>query len=244
MKIIPAIDLIDGQCVRLHQGDYGQKKIYAADPLAMAKTFEQAGLRHLHVVDLDGAKAGHPVHTALLKQLVAHTSMQVDVGGGIRNMEHIRELLEAGVHQVNLGSQALRQPEFMILALENFGAEKIILSADVKGDFLAISGWQETLVMTWETYLTNPDLSALRHLCVTDIALDGTLSGPALGLYERITHRFPHLELIASGGVSSLEDLPALAAIPCAGVIIGKAIYEGRISLAALATYQAKTHVN
>lgn len=244
MKIIPAIDLIDGQCVRLHQGDYSQKKIYAEDPIAIAKTFEQAGLRHLHVVDLDGAKAGRPVHIALLKRLVASTSLQVDTGGGIRNMEHIRELLDAGVHQVNLGSQALREPEFLIQALEIFGAEKIILSADVKGDFLAISGWQETLPITWETYLINPELSALRHLCVTDIALDGTLSGPAKALYERITQRFPHLELIASGGVSSLQDLPILAAIPCAGVIIGKAIYEGRISLDALSTYQAKTYVD
>lgn len=239
MRIIPAIDLIDGKCVRLHQGDYQQKKIYAQDPIAQAHEFAQAGFTYLHVVDLDGAKIGQPVHTDLLTRLTRETSLRVDVGGGIRQLEHISRLLDAGIHQVNLGSQALRQPEFLLAALDAFGAERIILSADVKGDFLAVSGWQETLLVTWEAYLANPDLSALKYICVTDVAMDGTLAGPSLALYERIVHRFPYLELIASGGVSDLSQLSALSALSCAGVIIGKAIYEGRINLHELATYQA-----
>lgn len=238
MRIIPAIDIIDGKCVRLHQGDYRQKTVYAEDPLAVAQSFEQAGLKYLHVVDLDGAKAGHPVHTDLLMRITRQTAMLVDAGGGIRQLEHIQQLLDAGVSQVNLGSQALRHPDFLLAALQTFGADKIILSADVKGELLAVSGWQETLSLTWENYLSNPELVSLKYLCVTDIAQDGTLTGPSVELYRRIVQRFPHLALIASGGVSALEDLPGLAALPCAGAIIGKALYEGRINLTALAAFQ------
>src|SRR5688572_938738 len=231
MKIIPAIDLIDGKCVRLTQGDYNQKKVYNENPLEVAKEFEHAGLKFLHLVDLDGAKAGKVVNWKIVESICKETKLDVDFGGGIKTEEQIKQLFACGVNQVNLGSIAVKDPKMVTDWIRKFTREKIILSADVKNEMIAISGWQESAAIPITTFLNDYVKNGIKYVTCTDISVDGMLTGPSIDLYRKILKNFPQLNLIASGGVSSLDDLRKLKQIGVGGAIVGKAIYEGRIKL-------------
>ncbi len=234
MRIIPAIDIIDGKCVRLVQGDYAQKTIYNENPLDVARSFEDAGLTHLHLVDLDGAKAGKVVSWQVIETVVRGTSLKVDFGGGIKTTDEVKRLLDIGVSQVNLGSIAVKEPEKITGWIQQFGADKIILSADVKNEMISIDGWQQNSTINIVTFLRGYIQRGIEHVTCTDISTDGMLTGPNIELYKKVLLSFPQLHLIASGGVSSLEDLYELKQIGADGVIVGKAIYEGKIALADL----------
>ena len=234
MRIIPAIDIIDGKCVRLTQGDYAQKKIYNENPLEVAQEFENAGVKYLHLVDLDGAKAGKVVNWKVIESICKGTDLDVDFGGGIKTKEQIQQLFDSGVKQVNLGSIAVRDPEKVAGWIDKFSSEKIILSADVKDEMIAISGWQESASIPIVNFITDYVRSGIKYVTCTDISVDGMLTGPSIDLYKKILINFPQLNLIASGGVSCLEDLRELKQVGVSGVIVGKAIYEGRIKLEAL----------
>ena len=234
MRIIPAIDIIDGKCVRLTQGDYTQKKIYNENPVEVAKEFESAGLRHLHLVDLDGAKAGKVINWDVVESICKETGLDVDFGGGIKTEEQIERLFSYGIKQVNLGSIAVKDPKKVTDWIRLFGSEKIILSADVKNEMIAISGWLESAAIHITTFLREYVQNGIEYVACTDISTDGMLSGPNVDLYKNILLTFPQLHIIASGGVSCLEDLHELDQIGADGVIVGKAIYEGRIKLEAL----------
>jgi phosphoribosylformimino-5-aminoimidazole carboxamide ribotide isomerase len=231
MRIIPAIDLMDGACVRLSQGDYSKKTQYHSDPLAVAKEFEDAGLGYLHVVDLDGAKAGSPQNLNVIESIAKNTSLQVDAGGGIRTKEAIQQLLDCGVKQVNIGSLAARDPDLFIAWLEEFGPGKMILSADARDGKIAVHGWEKTTDLDLLDFLETFVEKGLQYAVVTDISRDGMLTGPAHDWYQQILAAFPGLRLVASGGVASLEDLQKLQHEGLDGAIVGKAIYEGKISL-------------
>lgn len=231
MRIIPAIDIIDGKCVRLTQGDYAQKKIYNEDPLEVARGFEEAGIEFLHLVDLDGAKAGKVTNWKVVENICSGTSLKVDFGGGIKTDGEISRLFDSGIAQVNLGSIAVKQPEIVYGWIEKFGAEKIILSADVRDEMVAISGWMENSSIHITGFLQTYLSRGIRYVTCTDISTDGTLQGPNIALYKKIVSQFPGIKLIASGGVSAVTDLQELKTIPVEGVIVGKAIYEGRIAL-------------
>jgi phosphoribosylformimino-5-aminoimidazole carboxamide ribotide isomerase len=237
MKIFPAIDIIDGKCVRLTQGDYEQKKIYNEDPLAVAQQFEEAGIKQLHVVDLDGAKAGHVVNWKTLELLAKRTSLTLDVGGGIKTREEATKLFETGVSQINIGSMAVKNPEVLKQWLHEFGPERIILSADVRNEHIAINGWQDNSTLHIVSFVQQFLEDGLRYVTCTDIATDGMLTGPNVLLYKKIRQQFPSLHLIASGGVSALNDLRDLEKIGVYGAIVGKAIYETKISLSELKDY-------
>lgn len=234
MKIIPAIDIIDGQCVRLAQGDYAQKKVYETDPVAVARTFEETGLEYLHLVDLDGAKQGKVTNWKVVEEICSSTSLKVDFGGGIKTKSEIRQLLELGVKQVNLGSVAVKEPEKVSIWVDEFGADKIILSADVREERIAISGWTETSSLSIQDFISNYQKIGITYVTCTDISKDGMLGGPNVDLYAKLLTQFPSLKLIASGGVSNLNDLKQLKAAGLYGAIVGKAIYEGRVSLTEL----------
>ena len=236
MRIIPAIDIIDGKCVRLKQGDYTQKIVYNENPLDVAKSFEDAGLTHLHLVDLDGAKAGKVVSWEVVERITSKTKLHVDFGGGIKTQEEITRLLDLGVYQVNLGSISVKEPIKITDWLKQFGAEKIILSADVKKEMISISGWQESAAINIMSFLKDYVQKGIEHVTCTDIGTDGMLTGPNIELYEKVLLSFPTLHLIASGGVSCIDDLHELKRIGVDGVIVGKAIYEGKISLKELTT--------
>lgn len=236
MKIIPAIDIIDGKCVRLKQGDYAQKKIYNENPVEVAKQFENAGLKYLHVVDLDGAKEGKLVNTRTIEALLTKTTLTLDVGGGIKTAEDIQLLLSLGAAQVNLGSIAVKKPEQVQEWIQYFGVEKIILSADVRDEKIAINGWQEQSSLTLIDFIEQFKPHNIFVTC-TDIATDGMLAGTNLNLYSRTKNRFPSIRLIASGGVNNTNDIEELEKIGAEGVIIGKAIYEDKIQLKDLAKY-------
>lgn len=231
MRIIPAIDIIDGKCVRLVQGDYAQKTIYNENPLEVARSFENAGLTHLHLVDLDGAKAGKVISWQVVEKITSGTSLKVDFGGGIKTTEEVERLLNLGVSQVNLGSIAVREPEKITDWIQQFGADSIILSADVKNEMISIDGWQQNSAINIVAFLRDYIHRGIKHVTCTDIGTDGMLTGPNIELYKKILLSFPQLHLIASGGVSSLDDLHELKLIGADGVIVGKAIYEGRIQL-------------
>ncbi len=235
MRIIPAIDIIDGKCVRLTQGDYDQKKIYNENPLEVAKEFEDAGLSYLHLIDLDGAKAGKVVNWKVVESLTTHTKLNVDFGGGIKTDEEVKQLFDLGIKQVNIGSIAVTQPLKIGEWIELFGREKIILSADVKNEMIAISGWQEDSSIPITAFLKDYIQKGVEYVTCTDISTDGMLTGPNVELYTKILLSFPQLNLVASGGVSCLDDLIELEQIGVDGAIVGKAIYEGRISLEELA---------
>jgi phosphoribosylformimino-5-aminoimidazole carboxamide ribotide isomerase len=234
MRIIPAIDIIDGKCVRLTQGDYAQKKIYNKNPLEVAKTFEDAGLKYLHLVDLDGAKAGEVINWSVVEDITTNTSLHVDFGGGIKKEKDIQRLLELGVKQVNLGSIAVKQPEIVFAWIEKFGPDKIILSADVKDEKIHVSGWQESSSVMIDDFIENFKVKGLRYVACTDINTDGMLAGPNLILYKKLINLFPEIKLIASGGVSAIHDVQGLRSLGIDGVIIGKAIYENKITLSQL----------
>lgn len=234
MRIIPAIDVIDGKCVRLTQGDYAQKKVYNENVVEVVKTFEDAGLKYLHLVDLDGAKKGKVVNWEVIESVCSGTKLAVDFGGGIKTHEEIRRLFDLGVLQVNLGSIAVKDPALVQGWIETFGTEKIILSADVKNEKIAIGGWLEDSSIA-VTDLVNDYLKrGITFITCTDISTDGMLQGPNIGLYKKLLKAFPSIKLIASGGVSGMEDIDKLKETGVDGVIVGKAIYEGRVSLAAL----------
>lgn len=234
MRIIPAIDVIDGKCVRLTQGDYAQKKVYNENVVEVVKTFEDAGLKYLHLVDLDGAKKGKVVNWEVIESVCSGTKLAVDFGGGIKTHEEIRRLFDLGVLQVNLGSIAVKDPALVQGWIETFGTEKIILSADVKNEKIAIGGWLEDSSIA-VTDLVNDYLKrGITFITCTDISTDGMLQGPNIRLYKKLLKAFPSIKLIASGGVSGMEDIDKLKETGVDGVIVGKAIYEGRVSLAAL----------
>lgn len=237
MKIIPAIDIIDGKCVRLSQGDYNTKKIYSEDPLEMAKQFEDHGIRYLHLVDLDGAKAQHIVNHKTLERLATQTHLHIDFGGGLKSSEDLRIAFECGAQQITGGSIAVQQPELFEQWIQKYGAEKIILGADARDEKIATSGWLETSELDLFPFLARYFESGVRQVICTDIRKDGMLEGPSIALYQKIIKQLPDLALIASGGVRSLNDLEQLADIGCHGTILGKAIYEKRISLVELSNF-------
>ncbi len=234
IQIIPAIDIIDGKCVRLSQGDYNQKKIYRENPLEMAKSFEAAGFQKLHLVDLDGAKARQVVNLKVLEKIASQTRLQIEFGGGIKTDADLQKVFECGAAQAIIGTVAVKQPALFFSWLDRYGSEKIILGADVKGERLAINGWLETTKVSIYDFLENHRSRGLKYVICTDVSKDGMLGGTALGLYERLIRKFPDLHIIASGGVSSPQDIENLARIHCPSVVVGKAIYEGRLNLGTL----------
>jgi phosphoribosylformimino-5-aminoimidazole carboxamide ribotide isomerase len=237
IEIIPAIDLIDGKCVRLQQGDFARKKIYSEDPLAVAEAFESAGLKRLHIVDLDGAKSGRIVNLKTLETIARRTSLTIDFGGGIKTDADIKSVFEAGAQMASVGSVAATDAERFFAWLKLYGNERILLGADVKGDKLAIDGWQTQTEIEILSFLTDYAARGVRQAFVTDVSKDGLLQGTSNELYARITSQLPDLKLIASGGVSKIEDIHELEKIGCAGAIVGKAIYEGKIELSELAEF-------
>jgi phosphoribosylformimino-5-aminoimidazole carboxamide ribotide isomerase len=239
MHIIPAIDLIEGKAVRLTQGDYSQKKVYNEDPLEVALEFEGAGLTRLHVVDLDGAKAGHIVNHKVLERICAKTSLHVDFGGGLKSDDDLRIAFECGARQITGGTIAVKNREKFLDWLTTYGSEKIILGADVKNEKIAVSGWLETSDLWLKNFLRDFTERGIRYAICTDISKDGLLKGSSNDLYASVLADFPDLKLIASGGVSSMDDLIKLREIGCFGAIVGKAIYEGRVSLKELERFIA-----
>lgn len=239
MHIIPAIDLIDGQCVRLTQGDYSQKKIYHDSPLEMAKRFEDAGIKRLHLVDLDGAKAKRIINGDVLRSIASGTSLKVDFGGGVQSDEDIALAFSLGAHQVTGGSIAVKNPVLFDAWIQQFGGEKIILGADAKDRKIAVSGWQETSGEEVISFIKKYFAKGLSHVICTDVAKDGLLQGPSLDLYRDILSEIPGIRLIASGGVAGVKDLEDLQKIGVYGAIVGKAYYEGKITLEQLASFEA-----
>lgn len=237
MKIIPAIDIIEGKCVRLTQGDYAQMKIYNEDPLEVAKMFEDAGLNLLHLVDLDGAKQKKIINHATLERIASNTSLSIDFGGGVQSDEDIMLAFDSGASKVTGGSIAVNRPALFESWLSKYGTEKIILGADAKNGKIAISGWQEESALELMDFLELYARKEIKYVISTEVSRDGLLSGPALDMYKMITDRFPSLSVIASGGVSESEDLVQLSKLPVYGVIVGKAIYEGRIGLEELRVF-------
>jgi phosphoribosylformimino-5-aminoimidazole carboxamide ribotide isomerase len=231
IDVIPAIDLIDGACVRLTKGDYGTKQVYEKDPVIMAYRFEDAGIKRLHLVDLDGAKAGKVVNLSVLENLVNKTKLEIDFGGGIKTDEDLKSVLNAGAKWLTVGSLAVKNPEKMKSWIQSFGAELFILGADVRDGNIAVSGWLETSNMNWETFMSDYYEIGIRQFLCTDISRDGMLNGPSVDLYKEIMLRFPDCYLIASGGVSGKQDLIDLEEAKIPAVVLGKAIYEGRITL-------------
>ncbi|MEM9855977.1 MAG: 1-(5-phosphoribosyl)-5-[(5-phosphoribosylamino)methylideneamino]imidazole-4-carboxamide isomerase [Bacteroidota bacterium] len=234
MKIIPAIDLIGGKCVRLTQGDYAQKKVYNEHPLEVAQQFEDSGIQHLHLVDLDGAKSGHIVNHKVLELITTRTQLRVDFGGGVKSDLDIKKAFDCGAQQVTCGSIAVKNEEIVQEWIELFGSERLILGADVKNKKVAIHGWMEETEINIKTLINKYSNLGLKNVICTDIATDGMLAGPNLDLYIELLSTFNDIQLISSGGVSSLEDLKTLKKNGLHGAIVGKAIYEGRISLAQL----------
>ncbi|GAB3712966.1 1-(5-phosphoribosyl)-5-[(5-phosphoribosylamino) methylideneamino]imidazole-4-carboxamide isomerase [Spirosoma flavus] len=231
MHIIPAIDLIEGKAVRLTQGDYNQKKEYNARPLEVAQQFEDAGLTRLHLVDLDGAKEKRVINWKVLELITSKTSLHVDFGGGVQSDEDLRIVFECGAKQVTGGSIAVKQPDVMERWLSQQGAEKIILGADAKNEKIAVSGWEESTEMWVYDFVERWVETGIRYVISTDVAKDGLLQGPSFELYRNLQDQFPKLNIIASGGVSNMADLETLADMNLFGVIVGKAIYEGRVTL-------------
>jgi len=231
MHIIPAIDIIDGKCVRLTQGDYDQKTEYANNPVQVAKAFEGAGISKLHVVDLEGAKASKPVNLDSLRAITAETGLSVDFGGGVKSNESIEAVFAAGARQVTAGSIAVKDPDLVSQWIGQYGAERIILGADVIDEQIATHGWQQNSGIALFGFLEQYIKQGIEYCICTDVSKDGLLQGPSFDLYERILKEFPNLKLIASGGVAEVEDLIRLKAMGVYGTIVGKAYYEGHISL-------------
>jgi phosphoribosylformimino-5-aminoimidazole carboxamide ribotide isomerase len=237
MRIIPAIDIIDGKCVRLSKGDYDTKKIYNENPLEVAKEFEAHGIQYLHLVDLDGAKSKHIVNHKVLEQIASQTGLQIDFGGGLKTDDDLRIAFESGAKQITGGSIAVKNAEIFIGWIEKHGADKIILGADAMDEKVAVSGWQEESKEELIPFIKLYQSKGIEYVICTDISKDGMLEGPSFELYQRILEQTNNLKLIASGGVSTFDELPKLAEMGCEGTIIGKAIYENRISLKQLESY-------
>tara|TARA_R110002033_G_scaffold1117_19_gene10670 strand:+ start:26770 stop:27498 length:729 start_codon:yes stop_codon:yes gene_type:complete len=237
MRIIPAIDIIDGKCVRLSKGDYDTKKIYNENPLEVAKEFEAHGIMHLHLVDLDGAKSKHIVNHKVLEKIASQTGLQIDFGGGLKTDDDLRIAFESGAKQITGGSIAVKDSDTFIGWIEKHGADKIILGADAMDEKVAVSGWQEESNELLIPFIQGYQEKGITYVICTDISKDGMLEGPSFELYKRILERTNDLKLIASGGISTFDELPKLAEMGCEGTIIGKAIYENRISLKQLESY-------
>ncbi len=231
IELIPAIDIINGKCVRLSQGDYDTQKVYNENPLEVAKEFEANGIRRLHIVDLDGAKSNHIVNYRVLDAIAGHTSLIIDFGGGIKTDEDLTIAFENGAQMVTLGSVAVKQPMLFKKWLHQYGAEKIILGADVKDNHISVSGWKEDSEQKLMPFLTNYTQEGVSKVLCTDISRDGMLQGPSIELYRQIMQNFPSLHLIASGGVSCLKDIIELDEAGIPAVVFGKALYEGRITM-------------
>lgn len=237
IELIPAIDIIDGKCVRLSQGNYDSKKVYNENPLEVAKEFEAYGIRKLHVVDLDGAASQHVVNYRTLEQIATQTSLIIDFGGGIKTSGDIEIAFDSGAEMITLGSVAVKHPELFDEWLQTYGNEKIILGADVKDNRIAINGWKEESPQELMPFLNQHINKGVTKVLCTDISRDGMLKGPALDLYRSIMEAHPELHLIASGGISGMEDILKLDEAGIPAVVFGKAIYEGRISLKELSRY-------
>ncbi len=241
MRIIPAIDIIDGKCVRLSKGDYSTQKTYNENPLEVAKTYEDHGIEYLHLVDLDGAKSKHIVNHKVLESLANKTNLKIDFGGGLKSDEDLRIAFESGAKQITGGSIAVKDPDTFTSWIEHYGAEKIILGADVKGEYIATDGWLETSDQSLFDFLAHYQTKGIQHTICTDISKDGMLQGPSFDLYQKILSK-TEVKLIASGGISQFDELPRLAEMGCEGTIIGKAIYENRISLKQLEQFILSNH--
>ena len=237
MRIIPAIDIIEGKCVRLTKGDYNTKIIYNENPLEVALAFEDAGIEYLHVVDLDGAKASHIVNYKILEQIASKTNLKIDFGGGLKSDEDLHIAFESGANQITGGSIAVKNTSIFENWIATFGADKIILGADCTHEKIAVSGWQEESKLNVIPFIQNYQSKGIHYVICTDISKDGMLQGPSFDLYERILTQASGIKLIASGGISTFHEIPQLAKLGCEGVIIGKAIYENRISLKELENY-------
>ena len=245
MKIIPAIDIIEGKCVRLTKGDYSTKKIYNENPLEVAKAFEAAGIQYLHVVDLDGAKASQIVNHKVLEEIASKTSLKIDFGGGLKSDKDLEIAFNSGANQVTGGSIAVKNPTVFESWIAKFGADKIILGADFypdsSGGKIATNGWQEESSLALIPFIKGYQEKGIQYVICTDISKDGMLQGPSFEVYQQILSEVKNLKLIASGGISTFDELPKLAEIGCEGVIIGKAIYENNISLQQLENYIIKS---
>lgn len=236
MKIIPAIDIIDGKCVRLSKGDYDTKKIYNENPLEVAKEFESFGIRYLHLVDLDGAKSKHIVNQKVLETIAKETSLEIDFGGGLKTLEDIEIALNSGAKQITIGSIAVQDPVFCFDLIEKYGSEKIILGADCENRKIKTSGWLEESQLDVIDFILKYKNKGIKNVICTDISKDGMLQGASDELYREIVEKTA-VQLIASGGISCIEDVEQMKKIGCSGTIIGKAIYEGRISLQQLQNF-------
>ncbi len=237
IEIIPAMDLIGGKCVRLTQGDFSRETVYSDDPLDTAKRFEAAGLKRLHMVDLDGARSGTPANLHVLEYIASATSLVIDYGGGVKSETDVATVFGAGAAMINIGSVAVRQPESFIGCLEKLGNNKFLLGADSKNGKVAIDGWQTSTKVPIIAFLRDFAERGVTHVFVTDIASDGAMAGPALELYRKILEEVQEIDLIASGGVRAINDIDELESIGCSGVIIGRALYENTIKLEDLAKY-------
>ena len=236
MQIIPSIDIINGKCVRLSKGDYSKKIVYHYNPLEPAKSFEDAGLKRLHIVDLDGAKAGTIQNLNVLETIASNTNLKIDFGGGVKNINDVSNVFNAGASIVTLGSIAVKRPEIIEEWIMEFGADKILIGADVLNEKIKISGWLEDGGISIFEFIGKMVADGAQNIFCTDISKDGMMQGPSVDLYKKIIEEFPSINLIASGGVSSIEDVIKLKETGCSGVIIGKAIYEGKITLSQLST--------
>lgn len=237
MRIIPAIDIIDGKCVRLSKGNYDTKKIYNENPLEVAKNFEAHGIQYLHLVDLDGAKSSQIVNHKILEQIASKTTLKIDFGGGLKSDNDLRIAFESGANQITGGSVAVKNPVLFKQWIAKYGAEKIILGADAQNEKIAVSGWQEESEEELLPFIQNYQKEGILYVICTDIAKDGMLEGPSFELYDKILAEAKGIKLIASGGISAFEELPKLLELGCEGTIIGKAIYENRISLKQLENF-------
>ncbi|AVR46199.1 1-(5-phosphoribosyl)-5-[(5-phosphoribosylamino)methylideneamino]imidazole-4-carboxamide isomerase [Christiangramia fulva] len=237
MRIIPAIDIIDGKCVRLSKGDYDTKKIYNEDPLEVAKSFEAHGIQYLHLVDLDGAKSKHIVNHKVLEKIASKTKLKIDFGGGLKTDEDLRIAFESGAKQITGGSIAVKKKNVFESWIGDYGPERIILGADAKNGKIAVSGWQEGSNEDLIPFIQEYEEKGVKYVICTDISRDGMLEGPAFELYNAILAETDSIRLIASGGISEFNEIPKLKELGCEGVIIGKAIYENRISLSDLENY-------
>jgi len=231
VRIIPAIDIIEGKCVRLSKGDYNTKKVYNENPLEVAKKFEDHGIEYLHLVDLDGAKSQQIINYKILEEIASKTNLKIDFGGGLKSDEDLNIAFNSGAHQITGGSIAVKNSKKFENWISIYGKDRIILGADCKNEKIAVSGWQEESQLEVLPFISDYISKGIEYVICTDISKDGMLEGPAFDLYAKIIKANPQIKLIASGGISTFKDLPKLKAMGCEGVIIGKAIYEGRISL-------------
>ena len=237
MRIIPAIDIIDGKCVRLSKGDYSTKIIYNENPLEVAKSFENHGIEYLHLVDLDGAKSSEIVNYKIIEQIASKTNLKIDFGGGLKSDLDVKIAFECGASQITGGSIAIKNSELFEEWIAYYGSEKVILGADALNEKVAVSGWLENSNVDLIPFIKGYQNKGIQYVICTDISKDGMLEGPSFELYSRILSEIPEIKLIASGGISTFEELPKLAEMGCEGTIIGKAIYEGRITLKQIENY-------